>query len=60
MAVMGQDCTTNVGLLIVFKGAYLTRVRNFLPGCVSVREEAKRAVLMAVRQIEGRGICRDA
>jgi hypothetical protein len=30
--------------LFVFVGAYLTRVRNFLPGRVSVWEEEERAV----------------
>ena len=36
--------TTIGGLLFVFPGAYLTNVRNFPPGRVSVWEEEERMV----------------
>lgn len=38
-----KEPTTIGGLLFVFLGAYLTKVRNFPPGRVSVWEEEERA-----------------
>src|SRR5277367_3799171 len=49
-AVSLRGHTTIGGLLFVFKEAYLTRVRNFRPGRVSVWEEEERAVHRVVRQ----------